>query len=81
MLNEFYCRSITRELPNSVPFEAKLTLIKAFQSTWEDAVQDCFGTVCALTTGLLDGCIEKQFKQYEVLLNHIRCVFSASPLF
>ncbi|KII84204.1 hypothetical protein PLICRDRAFT_46578 [Plicaturopsis crispa FD-325 SS-3] len=68
--------SITRELPNNVPFDAKVVLIDEFQSTWENFATVCFDRVrkCMLKT-LLE-CISKYFGGYEGLRNHLNVFVS-----
>jgi hypothetical protein len=55
-----------------VPFEAKLTLIKAFQDTWESSMISCFASVVESTTKILEQCVDERFKQYDRLLGDIR---------
>jgi hypothetical protein len=71
---DVHLRSITRELPNSVPFDAKLTLIKEFQRNWKNSVHICFVTVREATVKMLGECIAEKCKQYQSLYIYIRCV-------
>ncbi|KAK0210987.1 P-loop containing nucleoside triphosphate hydrolase protein [Desarmillaria ectypa] len=62
--------SLTRELPNNVPFEAKVELITAFQTTWYASVMNCFNRVQGCTYEVLMGCIERDFARYTILKGH-----------
>ncbi|KAK0463897.1 P-loop containing nucleoside triphosphate hydrolase protein [Desarmillaria tabescens] len=65
-------RSLTRELPNNVPFEAKVELITAFQATWHASVMNCFNRVQGCTYEVLMGCIERDFARYAILKGHLK---------
>ncbi|KAG7448030.1 P-loop containing nucleoside triphosphate hydrolase protein [Guyanagaster necrorhizus] len=64
--------SLTRELPNNVPFEAKVELINAFQATWHVSVMNCFNRVQGCTYEVLIKCIEKDFSRYVILQGHLK---------
>ncbi|KAK0503501.1 P-loop containing nucleoside triphosphate hydrolase protein [Armillaria luteobubalina] len=64
--------SLTRELPNNVPFEAKVELIHAFQATWRASVMNCFNRVQGCTFEVLMKCIEKDFSRYVILQGHLK---------
>ncbi|THU97629.1 hypothetical protein K435DRAFT_753802 [Dendrothele bispora CBS 962.96] len=64
--------SITRELPNNVPFDAKVALIMEFQATWAVAVAECFNAVEKATLTLLMKKVDIDFQRYEILRGHIR---------
>ncbi|KAF5349459.1 hypothetical protein D9757_012431 [Collybiopsis confluens] len=51
-------QSITRELPSSVPFQAKASLIVQFQKEWPDIVETCFKDVESITLRVLLKMIE-----------------------
>ncbi|KAE9397409.1 P-loop containing nucleoside triphosphate hydrolase protein [Gymnopus androsaceus JB14] len=65
-------QSITRELPNNVPYEAKASLIIRFQATWPKAVDECFPRVEDVTLKLLFKMVEERFGRYALLQSHIR---------
>ncbi|KAK0196875.1 P-loop containing nucleoside triphosphate hydrolase protein [Armillaria mellea] len=64
--------SLTRELPNNVPFEAKVELINAFQANWRTSVMNCFNRVQGCTYEVLMKCIEKGFSRYVILQGHLK---------
>ncbi|KAK7461117.1 hypothetical protein VKT23_009043 [Stygiomarasmius scandens] len=64
--------SITRELPNHVPFEAIVALVVDFQSTWPATVERCFVAIEKATIELLMKMIDRDFRRYEILRVHIR---------
>lgn len=59
--------SIARELPNNVPFDAKIALIQAFQETWSKATIFCFENVKQGTIKLLNQCVEADFSRHDAL--------------
>lgn len=66
---------MTRELPNNVPFEAKVSLIQEFQATWhQTALQDCYKKVYDLTVNLVVRLMEERFKRHPLLLEGLRWV-------
>ncbi len=72
-------RSLTRELPNNVPFEAKVELINAFQATWHASVMNCFNRVQECTYKVLMKCIEKDFSRYVILQGHLKYANISPP--
>ncbi|KAJ7590319.1 P-loop containing nucleoside triphosphate hydrolase protein [Mycena floridula] len=64
--------SITRELPNNVPFSAKVALIDAFQGRWNDIVAQCLETVKNVLNAVLTERIDERFGTYESLRLCIR---------
>ncbi|KIM82118.1 hypothetical protein PILCRDRAFT_485567 [Piloderma croceum F 1598] len=69
-------KSITRELPDNVPFQAKVALIASFQGTWESSTSQCFDTVRSSMLRVLFECINTKFQRYENLEAHIRVSIS-----
>jgi hypothetical protein len=65
-------RSITRELPGKVPFEVNVSLIKAFQSTWELSTNSCLDQVQLSLLKTLHDCVRDTFHPYETLQNHLK---------
>ncbi|KAI0681580.1 P-loop containing nucleoside triphosphate hydrolase protein [Earliella scabrosa] len=55
---------VTRELPNNVPYAAKVSLIRDFQKTWEQSALACFDAVQRTIDAFLLAQIEQQFRQY-----------------
>ncbi|ESK87740.1 hypothetical protein Moror_11277 [Moniliophthora roreri MCA 2997] len=65
-------KSITRELPNNVPFEAKVALINDFQQTWRTAsIDECFERVMVSTVGLLTDLVNRRFERHSLLRNDV----------
>ncbi|EPQ51165.1 hypothetical protein GLOTRDRAFT_141261 [Gloeophyllum trabeum ATCC 11539] len=60
-------KSITRELPDDVPFPCKVSLIKAFQTTWRPSAMVCFERVRASVINLLHDMMKDQFDRYDAL--------------
>jgi hypothetical protein len=69
-------RSITRELPDNIPFEAKVSLIESFQRSWGPATKTCFHRVRDATLKTLYEVINKQFERYVNLQNQLRYALS-----
>ncbi|KAA1467040.1 hypothetical protein DENSPDRAFT_926310 [Dentipellis sp. KUC8613] len=68
-------RSITRELPNNVPFPAKVTLIAQSQGRWPSAADACFTRVERNVLRILLKCVAVKFGRWEYLHSHVRfCV-------
>lgn len=76
MLNYNLCRSITRELPDNIPFQAKVALITSFQNKWESSTKECFDVVKEATSKVLFECSEKEFGRYPKLHQLIKSVYS-----
>ncbi|KAF9053960.1 hypothetical protein BDZ89DRAFT_1056513 [Hymenopellis radicata] len=71
-MREHINRSITRELPNNVPFDAKAALILRFQETWPDATAACFSRVETNLARVLFKYTEENFSRYAVLHGHMK---------
>ena len=67
-------RHVTRELPNNVPYAAKVSLIRDFQKTWEQSALACFDAVQRTIYAFLLAQIEQQFRQYGNLKAVVRYV-------
>ncbi|KAK7467517.1 hypothetical protein VKT23_004571 [Stygiomarasmius scandens] len=65
-------KSITRELPDNIPFEAKVALIQSFQYTWPSVVEQCFNDVEKSFRTLLLTTIDRHFARYEILRAQLR---------
>ncbi|KAI0696226.1 P-loop containing nucleoside triphosphate hydrolase protein [Cerioporus squamosus] len=55
---------VTRELPNNVPYAAKISLILDFQRTWEQSTLRCFEVVQKSVGQFLTSHIDQQFQRY-----------------
>ncbi|TFY83071.1 hypothetical protein EWM64_g941 [Hericium alpestre] len=64
--------SMTRELPNNVPFSAKVSLIKEFQYRWPEAAKACFSAVHDNLMRQLLACVHSDFGRWESLHGQIR---------
>ncbi|KAF8921041.1 P-loop containing nucleoside triphosphate hydrolase protein [Mucidula mucida] len=71
-MREHINRSMTRELPNNVPFEAKAALILKFQDTWPEATATCFTRVETNLARVLFKYTEDNFSRYAVLHGHMK---------
>ena len=69
---------MTRELPNNVPYAAKVSLILDFQLTREQSMFKCFDAVQKSVDEFLTRHIDQQFQRYENLKAIVRCVFASS---
>ena len=58
---------MTRELPNNVPYAAKMSLIHNFQQCWERVVIDCFEEVHQAFKVVLNDLAARYFGRYDVL--------------
>ncbi|KAG6918467.1 hypothetical protein DXG01_014094 [Tephrocybe rancida] len=65
-------RSITRELPNNVPFSAKVDLITKFQAGWEEIAEVCLRAVHKHVHQMLDHQIAHTFHRYGHLEGYIK---------
>ncbi|KAI0041018.1 hypothetical protein FA95DRAFT_1565838 [Auriscalpium vulgare] len=65
-------KSITRELPDNVPFASKVKLVVAFQQRWSDAAKACFRRVRDQTLEVLLECVEKDFGRWDYLHSQMR---------
>ncbi|KAF8064448.1 P-loop containing nucleoside triphosphate hydrolase protein, partial [Lyophyllum atratum] len=75
-MKEHIQQSITRELPNNVPFAAKAVLIEQFQAGWESAIEVCFAAVRQQVETMLEQSIKSTFYRYEHLEGRIRIFVS-----
>jgi hypothetical protein len=66
--------AITRELPNNVPFSAKVALIHQFTERWSTPVQICFEAVRTKTLAALLELVSVHFGRFAHLQNVVRCV-------
>lgn len=64
-------KSITRELPDDVPFPCKVTLIKSYQGAWSGLAKTCFKSVKESTLNCLTMQVEEKFGPYTALKNRI----------
>ncbi|TFY75946.1 hypothetical protein EWM64_g8066 [Hericium alpestre] len=67
-------KSITRELPNNVPFMAKVVLIDRFQETWAAAATVCFDEVRQEMVDILLDCVANRFGRWDQLHAQVRLV-------
>ncbi|KAG6862119.1 hypothetical protein C0995_005931 [Termitomyces sp. Mi166 len=74
--SSFFPSSITRELPNNVPFSAKVDLITKFQAGWESATESCLAVVRKHVQNMLEYQIKRTFHRYEHLEGHVRIFVS-----
>ncbi|KZT22881.1 hypothetical protein NEOLEDRAFT_1180623 [Neolentinus lepideus HHB14362 ss-1] len=65
-------RSITRELPDDVPFPCKVSLIQAFQTTWNPSAMECFESAQRSMVNLLHDLLCAYFSRYEPLHKQLR---------
>ncbi|THH32770.1 hypothetical protein EUX98_g1377 [Antrodiella citrinella] len=59
--------SLTRELPNNVPYSAKVALIRKMQTTWEHHSNTCLNAVQTRLEAVVTQLIHARFERYEVL--------------
>ena len=74
LLNDNLYRSITRELPDNIPFQAKVALITSFQSNWESSTKECFDVVREATSKMLFECSAREFRRYPKLHQLVKSV-------
>ncbi|CAL1698678.1 unnamed protein product [Somion occarium] len=67
-------RSLTRELPNNVPYSAKVALIQHFQTSWKALSARCFEAVHAAFHELLCRLIDSNLSLYAHLEARVRLV-------
>lgn len=60
-------KSVTRELPGNVPYQAKVAIIAATQNTWSSSVHACFNSIRASFLKVLLKCVDDNIKQYDLL--------------
>jgi len=72
-------RSLTRELPFTVPYKAIVSLIRRFCETWAASSYECLADVHEATVEKLDDLIDRHFGQYGTtgLLDKVRAVVEA----
>lgn len=58
-------RSITRELPNNVPFPAKAELIRRFTASWATLTRDLLAAIRPVLDDLLDQAIQEVFGRFH----------------
>lgn len=64
-------RSITWELPNNVPFDAKHALIDEFTRKWDKPTDECFEKAFKNLTGCLDHILHRHFDRFKKLDNYM----------
>ncbi|KAK1234389.1 hypothetical protein PQX77_002427 [Marasmius sp. AFHP31] len=64
--------SVTRELPDNVPFKAKASLIQEFQGNWPQAAEESFQQVHRVTEQRLFGIIDNRFQRHSRLRGDMR---------
>ncbi|KAE9397408.1 hypothetical protein BT96DRAFT_75815 [Gymnopus androsaceus JB14] len=69
-------RSVTRELPNNIPFPAKVALIREFQTTWSQCVGKCFEEIRATTLAVLMDKIIQHFGRFQALQARLRVLIT-----
>ncbi|EMD31064.1 hypothetical protein CERSUDRAFT_60537 [Gelatoporia subvermispora B] len=65
-------RHIQRYLPNNIPYPAKVELIRAAQSTWEEKSHHCFDAVHKECLKTMMDLIGGRFSRYENLRTRVR---------
>ncbi|EIW56258.1 uncharacterized protein TRAVEDRAFT_49098 [Trametes versicolor FP-101664 SS1] len=60
-------QSVTRELPNNIPYPAKRSLIHEFQESWEAHVLDCFDRVQVDFKTSLGELVKHRFERFSHL--------------
>ncbi|KAJ3757669.1 P-loop containing nucleoside triphosphate hydrolase protein [Lentinula raphanica] len=71
-VRQYLSRSITRELPNNIPFSATVSAIRDFQKGWPQLIKKCFEEIQILTLKLLMDQINQIFGRFLALQTHIR---------
>ncbi|KAI9058582.1 hypothetical protein FKP32DRAFT_1761410 [Trametes sanguinea] len=64
--------SLTRELPNNVPYSVKCSFIQNFQQDWPTHVDRCFSEVERNLKQELKDCIEQHFSRFSILKGAVR---------
>ncbi|KAI0820111.1 P-loop containing nucleoside triphosphate hydrolase protein [Trametes gibbosa] len=59
--------SVTRELPGNVPYTAKVSLIRTFQNTWEEAALACYEEVREVFKDAIAEAVDSEFGRYANL--------------
>ncbi|KDQ60446.1 hypothetical protein JAAARDRAFT_191825 [Jaapia argillacea MUCL 33604] len=71
-MRDYIEKSITRELPDDVPFPCKVALINSYQYSWDKSALECFNRVREDTLKVLLQCVKSKFRRYDVLHNHLK---------
>ncbi|KAI0633205.1 P-loop containing nucleoside triphosphate hydrolase protein [Trametes polyzona] len=66
--------SVTRKLPNNIPYPAKRSLIESFQKKWEEHFMACFERVQAAFKEHLQELMKQRFDRFGHLKGVIICV-------
>ncbi|KAF8591661.1 hypothetical protein K439DRAFT_1626647 [Ramaria rubella] len=69
-------RARTRELPNNIPFPAKVALIERFTASWEAPINDCFHAVLNRVFLTLMGLITERFGRFSLLQSRVRAIIN-----
>ncbi|KIJ68778.1 hypothetical protein HYDPIDRAFT_107023 [Hydnomerulius pinastri MD-312] len=64
-------KSVTRELPNNVPFVSKVVLINGFQKHWGAASTKCSEQVRTTLSKFLNESIKQHFARHEALKSYL----------
>lgn len=64
--------SVARELPNNVPYPAKVNLILKFQRTWLEHADTCLDGVRDNLTDTLLECVKQHFGRWDSLHAQLR---------
>ncbi|TFY58995.1 hypothetical protein EVG20_g7953 [Dentipellis fragilis] len=68
-------KSITRELPNNVPFAVKSSLVREFQEQWAHAADLCLDRVLQDVNSAMLQCVDHTLGRWDSLRTHARyCV-------
>lgn len=67
-------RRTTRELPNNVPYAAKVGLIVSCQQSWPHSSGTCFDAIHKELRTTMHQLIDDHFSRYQNLHNRVRCV-------
>ncbi|KAL4244709.1 hypothetical protein ABKN59_010897 [Abortiporus biennis] len=73
-VRDFVQKSRLRELPNNVPYNAKVSLIKQFQRSWEDSTHECAETIRNMFQETLSKVIAEGFGQYKSLETRVMAI-------
>ncbi len=73
-VREHIRKSRARELPNNVPYFAKVALIDDFQAPWKADSQKCFNAIFKAFEKSLLQLINTRFQRYDHLRANVTCV-------
>lgn len=73
-------KSMGKELPNNVPYGAKVSLIRDFQASWEIDSRKCFDEVMRAFSDALNSLIQNRFERYAGLKTHVEWVHFLRPV-